>query len=211
MSHDNSGAFSSKVFCRHTIFVTFIHGRLISPFTYVDLRTMGSVSEYHRRTYFYYKNLSNWFDVPMIVISTIAGSFSVGADPYLDQANISLISCVSSMVITILGTIKLYLNISQNLENESNMSREFYILSVETFTQISLPQEQRNTNGIEFLNNKCSHYIKLYEESNLLKKQYKKDTFTKIDKNLIAEFSEAGSVGSVSEPVTPIDFNPLHV
>jgi|AntAceMinimDraft_5_1070358.scaffolds.fasta_scaffold64759_2 hypothetical protein len=171
-----------------------------------------NLSEYHRRTYFYYKNLSNWFDVPIIVISTIAGSFSVGADPYLEQRNISLISCLSSMVITILGSVKLYLNISQNLENESNMSREFYVLSVEIFKQISLPTEQRNTNGIEFLNSKYSQYIKLYEESNLLKKQYKKDTLTKIDKHLIAEFSDAGSVSS-NEPVEPDtpDFNPLNV
>jgi len=70
------------------------------------------------------------------------------------------------------------------------------VLSVEIFKQISLPTEQRNTNGIEFLNSKYSQYIKLYEESNLLKKQYKKDTLTKIDKNLIAEFSDAGSVTS---------------
>jgi len=171
-----------------------------------------NLSEYHRRTYFYYKNLSNWFDVPIIIISSISASFSVGADPYLEQRNISLISCLSSMVITILGSIKLYLNISQNLENESNMSREFYVLSVEIFKQISLPTEQRNTNGIEFLNSKYSQYIKLYEESNLLKKQYKKDTLTKIDKNLIDEFSDAGSVSS-NEPVEPDkpDFNPLNV
>jgi len=171
-----------------------------------------NLSEYHRRSYFYYKNLSNYFDIPIIIASTIAGSFSVGADPYLEQRNISLISCLSSMVITILGSIKLYLNISQNLENESNMSREFYVLSVEIFKQISLPTEQRNTNGIEFLNSKYSQYIKLYEESNLLKKQYKKDTLTKIDKNLIAEFSDAGSVTS-NEPVEPDtpDFNPLNV
>jgi len=171
-----------------------------------------NLSEYHRRSYFYFKNLSNYFDIPIIIISTIAGSFSVGADPYLEQRNISLISCLSSMVITILGSIKLYLNISQNLENESKMSREFYVLSVEIFKQISLPTEQRNTNGIEFLNSKYSQYIKLYEESNLLKKQYKKDTLTKIDKNLIAEFSDAGSVSS-NEPVEPDtpDFNPLNV
>ena len=64
-----------------------------------------NLSEYHRRSYFYFKNLSNYFDIPIIIISTIAGSFSVGADPYLEQRNISLISCLSSMVITILGSI----------------------------------------------------------------------------------------------------------
>lgn len=167
-----------------------------------------NLSEYHRRNYFYFKNLSNYFDIPIIVISTIAGSFSVGADPYLEQKNISLISCLSSMLITILGSIKLYLNISQNLENESAMAREFYVLSVEIFKMISLPTTQRGVNAIEFLNSKYSHYIKLYEESNLLKVKYKKDTLTKIDKSLIAEFnnnheSSGSSVSSNEEELTP--------
>ena len=148
-----------------------------------------NLSEYHRRNYFYFKSLSNYFDIPIIIISTIAGSFSVGADPYLKQSNISLINCIASMTITILGSIKLYLNISQNLENESTMAREFYVLSVEIFKTISLPTNQRNLNGIEFLNSKYSQYIKLYEESNLLKVKYKKDNLTKIDKKLIAEFN----------------------
>jgi len=43
------------------------------------------------------------------------------------------------------------------------------------------------------------------------KKQYKKDKLTKIDKNLIAEFSDAGSNSAPSEPETPNDFNPLNV
>jgi hypothetical protein len=166
-----------------------------------------NLSEYHRRNYFYYKNLSNYFDIPIIIISTIAGSFSVGADQYLKQNNISLISCLSSMTITILGSIKLYLNISQNLENESSMAREFYVLSVEIFKMISLPTNQRNCNGIEFLNSKYSQYIKLYEESNLLKVKYKKDTLTKIDKNLIAEFniikSDSSSISSNEDEPSP--------
>jgi len=165
-----------------------------------------NLSEYHRRNYFYYKSLSNYFDIPIIIISTIAGSFSVGADPYLKQSNISLINCIASMTITILGSIKLYLNISQNLENESTMAREFYVLSVEIFKTISLPTNQRNLNGIEFLNSKYSQYIKLYEESNLLKVKYKKDNLTKIDKKLIAEFNinlnETSSISS-NEEETP--------
>jgi len=167
-----------------------------------------NLSEYHRRNYFYYKSLSNYFDIPIIIISVFSGSFSVGADPYLKQNNISLINCLASMTITILGSIKLYLNISSNLENESNMAREFYVLSVEIFKTISLPTNQRNFNGIEFLNSKYNHYIKLYEESNLLKVKYKKDTLTKIDKSLIAEFNnnnhnEGSSVSSNEEEITP--------
>ena len=43
-----------------------------------------NLSEYHRRNYFLYKNLSNYFDIPIIKTSCVAGSFSVGATPYLN-------------------------------------------------------------------------------------------------------------------------------
>ena len=77
---------------------------------------------------------------------------------------------------------------------------------------ISLPTNQRNCNGIEFLNSKYSQYIKLYEESNLLKVKYKKDTLTKIDKNLIAEFniikSDSSSISSNEDEPSPSPKHP---
>ena len=81
-----------------------------------------NLSEYHRRNFFSYKYLSNWFDLPVICISTIAGSFSVGATPYLKQGTISVITCSASMLITILSSIKVYLNINDNLQSESDMA-----------------------------------------------------------------------------------------
>jgi hypothetical protein len=117
-----------------------------------------NLSEYHRRNYFYFKNISNYFDIPIIITSSLSGSFSVGA---------SLISCAASMFITILSSIKLYLNISDNLQSESDMARKFYVLSLEIYKIINLPDEKRGINSSEFLNSKYNQYIKLYEESNL--------------------------------------------
>ena len=117
-----------------------------------------NLSEYHRRFFFYFKNISNYFDIPIIITSSLSGSFSVGA---------SLISCAASMFITILSSIKLYLNISDNLQSESDMARKFYVLSLEIYKIINLPDEKRGINSSEFLNSKYNQYIKLYEESNL--------------------------------------------
>ena len=117
-----------------------------------------NLSEYHRRNYFYFKNISNYFDIPIIITSSLSGSFSVGA---------SLISCAASMFITILSSIKLYLNISDNLQSESDMARKFCVLSLEIYKIINLPDEKRGINSSEFLNSKYNQYIKLYEESNL--------------------------------------------
>ena len=133
-----------------------------------------NLSEYHRKNFFQYKELSKYFDIPIIITSTIAGSFSVGASPYLDQRYISLISCSASMMITILSSVKLYLNISDNLQSESDMARKFYVLSLEIYKIINLPDEKRGIQSTEFLNTKYNQYIKLYEESNLLKKRFTK-------------------------------------
>ena len=120
-----------------------------------------NLSEYHRRNFFYYKNLSNYFDIPIIIISCISGSFSVGASPYMEQGLISVVSCSASMFITILSSIKLYLNISDNLQSESDMARKFYVLSLEIYKIINLPDEKRGINSSDFLNSKYNQYIKL--------------------------------------------------
>ena len=155
-----------------------------------------NLSEYHRRNYFQYKNLSNWFDLPIVFISTIAGSFSVGASPYIKQGTISVISCSASMMITILSSVKLYLNISDNLQSESEMARKFYVLSLEIYKIINLPDEKKGIQPTEFLNAKYNQYIKLYEESNLLKKRYKKDKLANMDESLLLNDSSSISDNS---------------
>ena len=155
-----------------------------------------NLSEYHRRNYFSYRELSKWFDVPIIITSTLAGSFSVGASPYLDQGLISVVSCSASMFITILSSIKLYLNISDNLQSESDMARKFYVLSLEIYKIINLPDEKRGINSSDFLNAKYNQYIKLYEESNLLKRRYKKDQLAKIDESLLLSDNNSNASSS---------------
>jgi len=39
----------------------------------------------HINNHLYYKYSEKWFDIPIIILSVFAGSFSVGADPYAEQ------------------------------------------------------------------------------------------------------------------------------
>ena len=54
------------------------------------------------------------------------------------------------MLITIFSSIKLYLNINDNLQSESDMARKFYVLSLEIYKIINLPDETRGINSIDF-------------------------------------------------------------
>jgi hypothetical protein len=158
-----------------------------------------NLSEYQRRNYFYYKSISNYFDILIIITSSLVGLFSVGATPYLKQGTISLVSCSASMLITILSSIKLYLNINDNLQSESDMARKFYVLSLEINKIINLPDEKRGINSSDFLNSKYNMYIKLYEESNLLKRRYKKDQLAKMDESLLLSDNNSNSSSSYNE------------
>ena len=69
------------------------------------------LSDRHRANFYEYKSLSKWFDLPIIVISVLSLSFSVGSQSYIEQDIISTITCSISMIVTILSSIKLYLNL----------------------------------------------------------------------------------------------------
>ena len=44
----------------------------------------------HIKNHLYYKGASAYFEVPTIILSVFAGSFSVGSDPFLHQELISV-------------------------------------------------------------------------------------------------------------------------
>ena len=46
----------------------------------------------HIKNHLYYKGASAYFEVPTIILSVFAGSFSVGSDPFLHQELISVVN-----------------------------------------------------------------------------------------------------------------------
>ena len=91
------------------------------------------LSETHRRNFYEYKNLSKVFDIPIIVIITLSASFSVGSQSYLPQHLISTTTCCISMLVAILSSIKLYLNLEDNLKLESELSKQFSLIKFRHF------------------------------------------------------------------------------
>ena len=61
------------------------------------------------------------------------------------------------------------------MANEFQTSKAFYSLSIEIYRTLSLAPRDRGTKGIDYVNAKYSHYQKLMESSNLLKKKFAKD------------------------------------
>lgn len=138
------------------------------------------LSEKHRQRFFIYKQIGNYFDIPVIILSVLSSSFSVGSQEYLSQRTISLISCFISIFITIITSIKIYLNIDNILKNEIEISKNFYILSIDIYKILLLSPGDRTERPLEYLNKAYTMYQKLYEKSNLLKRRFRNDNLIEL-------------------------------
>ena len=140
------------------------------------IRLNSSYLSDRRRTNFYrYKNQSKFFDIPIIIVSVFSASFSVGSQAYLNQSIVSSVSCGISMFVTILSSIKLYLNLDDLMKSEFELSKAFNILSLDIFKVLHLEKEHREVEPLIYLNEKFTEYKKLIEASNLLIKKLAHD------------------------------------
>jgi len=156
------------------------------------------MSELHRKRYFHYAHSQKYFEIPIIVLSVFSGTFVVGSTPFLAQLYISLVGSFVSMVITILSSIKLYLNINSNMVNDLDVSRAFYVAAVDIFITLRLPRENRPHDGDAYLHDKQSEYIKLFQSTNLLVKKFRYDNLGPLDENI----DDTGSVTSSTSRLT---------
>lgn len=129
------------------------------------------MSEVHRKQFLQLKNFSNYFDIPVIVISAVNTIISVGVQSFLPQPTISITNCVLSATCGIIVSVKLYLAIQTQMELELSTSKDFYTLSTNIYKTISLNAENRGVDGIAFLNTCFQEYTELVQKSSMLRKK----------------------------------------
>ena len=148
----------------------------------------------HIKNHLYYLNCSKYFEIPVIILSVFSGSFSVGSESFINQELISVITCSISMVITILTSIKLYMKITENSSQKQELAIQYKTLALDLFKILSLPKEDRGTDGLLYLNKKISKYTNLIENSQILNNITKNDKLLSINPKLYID--DEGSLSS---------------
>ena len=156
----------------------------------------------HINNHLYYKHAGKWFDIPIIILSVFAGSFSVGADQFAEQGTISVINCSIAMIITILTSVKLFMKIQENQQQEQELAVQFKTLALDLFKMISLPEKDRGIEGLEYLNKVYEKYIALVENSAILNRMNKHDQLLVINPRLL--ISGGSSINSSDFNNSPI-------
>jgi len=156
-----------------------------------------ALNKKHITRYIYFNSISKYFDIPIIIFSVFSSSFT-SLDVIDPSLNIIITTSIS-MLITILSSIKIYLNLSNNINDEIQLSKAYYILSINIYKQLVLKQGDAKI----FLEECFSEYSKLMEQSSILYKNIHKDLLTineyfKDDKLTSSSNSNASSNTSFS-------------
>jgi len=134
-----------------------------------------NLSEYHRKRFYHFKSFGKYFRIPIIVLSSITASASVGLQPILRQEVISGLTCLLGFGIAVISSVELYLGIQRDMDAELALSKDYYSLAIEIYKCLTLSREHRTEEPKSYLDNKYGQYQSLTETSTLLSKRMKAD------------------------------------
>ena len=178
----------------------------------LELLRQNSVllTTFHKKKYYEYKGWLKYFKIPLIILSSITSIASMGLTNYMEQTDISLLTCLLSLGSALIASIELYLGIQKSMEMELNSSKNYLILSYDIYKTTQLDRGHRVENGRQFLDEKYNAYIKLIENSKICRdKKYQDqlaplpinikpiDTPTSSKENFGLELRELGDIENV--------------
>ena len=177
----------------------------------LELLRQNSVllSHHHKGRYYHFKGYLKYFKLPLIVLSSITSIASMGLTAYMPQQDISLLTCLLSLVSAVIASVEMYLGINRQMEEELFVSKSFQILSYDIYKTLQLERAHRIEDGQQFLNEKYNQYVKLIEHSNPVKDTRKsiKDTLAPIPDAIKPPITPSSSENEAfgMELVPPVD------
>jgi len=112
------------------------------------------LSYMHDRSFKKFQRLHINFSLPVIVLSTIAGTanFATQSFPEEYRPYVSLVTGAINLIAGTITTVQQFLKIPENLESHRASSNDFGKLARTIRIELSLPLKERSMTGREFIN-----------------------------------------------------------
>ena len=153
-----------------------------------------NLADYHRKRFYHFKSFGKYFRIPIIVLSSITASASVGLQPVIRQEIISGITCLLGFGVAVISSMEMYLGIQPAMDHEIALSRDYYSLAIDIFKCLNLSREHRSDEPKSYLDKKYAEYQALREASSLLKRKLNVDLLAPIPDGMENVSVDASSV-----------------
>lgn len=175
-----------------------------------------SQSTNHKKRYFFYKKLHFRIRIPTIILSSIGSVVAVGLQSYLGQPHVSAITCLISLLVSMINSIELFLKINETVEIELETSRHFYNLACDIHKILSLENINRVGEPKEILETMYRRYVELMEKSNLMISSHRDLLISLPKKNyFLQNISNSSSISSISSkstsPIIELSINTTNI
>ena len=153
----------------------------------------------HDRAYIKFQSRNLKFALPVIVISTITGTanFAQPSFPEEWQTYVPLVIGFFNLLAGLITTIAQFLRVSELLEGHRAATIAYSKLSRNISVELSLPREERNNDGAEFVNNCRTELDRLIEQS------------PNIPMDILRNFGKKFNKKEINKPdildITPVD------
>ena len=142
----------------------------------------------HRRAYYFYKRTMSWFQLPIIIMSALSGSFQFLSKSYPTYES-TIVTCTASISITvsIVSAVMTYLKLGENqTKNEvAQVSWQNFYNTVAH--QLNLSRELRE-DPVEFLTRIKTEYDRLFEISPICSRRFILEVKKRVRKHATNEF-----------------------
>jgi hypothetical protein len=129
--------------------------------------------KFYTKNYFSNKYTLYYYKIPVIFLSSFNGLSSVGLQNFVKQEYISLTNAIISVGISIISSVELFVGVSNEMNSSLSSSFAFKRLSLDIGKELSIPRDEREFNGIVFLNQCYSRYVEIVANSIAVKKKMK--------------------------------------
>jgi uncharacterized membrane protein YdfJ with MMPL/SSD domain len=151
---------------------------------------------WNMKCYNYYDRLSNKFNIPILIISSINALTAISLNEFLNQTYVSILNAVLSAGTGVLGSIQLYMKLNEKMTKATRSAIMFKKLSLKISKELAIARGDRTTEGQSFLSDCFAEYNTTLEQGNPVDKQMG-DFMTK-GRALVTEPPSPVSVRSVA-------------
>ena len=124
------------------------------------------MSDHHKEAHLQYSKRLKWYKLPIIIFSGVNSILSIGGSSFFSQSATSFTNCFISLIISIIGSIELFLQVNKRSDQELTSYYSFYNLSVKISTLLKLDRNHREEHEPKlFLNNIINEYTTIFNEA----------------------------------------------
>jgi len=122
----------------------------------------------YRKRYLLSRERVIFYDVPIIVLSAMTSVFIAGAEEWLDASLVKVLTCITSLIVGILGALKKFFKIDENRESCLETYKDMFRLFCELSMMLDQPPGARGVDAQKYSTELANRYSEIMDRAIVL-------------------------------------------